>query len=227
MSRLNAEARLERNVQIIELYQNGSTTSEISTLVGVRQPQVWRILKDNKVTIRPQKADLLGKRFGSWLVVSESAGIGGHAQWLCRCDCGTERVTAATFLVMGRSKSCGCSKNDRIRTARTTHNRSSSVEYRMYAHAKKRAQEQCIPFTITLDDIIIPEFCPVLGVRLECNTGSAGWNSPSLDKLIPSLGYVKGNINVISQRANTLKSDAHAKELRAVADWLEREVNCG
>lgn len=43
----------------------------------------------------------------------------------------------------------------------------------------------------------------------------------SLDRIVPSLGYVPGNVAVISHRANRIKSDATADELRAVADWLD------
>ncbi len=50
-------------------------------------------------------------------------------------------------------------------------------------------------------------------------------DSPSVDKLIPALGYVKGNVAVISRRANQIKSDCTSgDELRQVADWLDAEL---
>jgi actin-related protein len=81
--------------------------------------------------------------------------------------------------------------------------------------AKARAKKQGIPFDITYQDIIIPEFCPYLGCKLEM---FSEWSSPSLDKKVPSLGYVKGNIQVISTKANTMKNNATQDELIAFAN---------
>jgi hypothetical protein len=52
--------------------------------------------------------DRTGQRFGRWVVVSRAPNHLHGAQWLCRCDCGTERVVAASRLARGRSQSCGC-----------------------------------------------------------------------------------------------------------------------
>lgn len=52
-------------------------------------------------------------------------------------------------------------------------------------------------------------------------------NSPSLDKLIPDLGYVKGNVAVISWRANRFKSDGTLEEIRMIADWMESQLTAG
>jgi hypothetical protein len=45
--------------------------------------------------------------------------------------------------------------------------------------------------------------------------------SPSLDRIDPSQGYIKGNVVVISHKANRLKNDAGLAELRALVAWLE------
>ena len=46
---------------------------------------------------------------------------------------------------------------------------------------------------------------------------------PSLDRIIPTKGYIPGNIAVISQRANCIKSDATSEEIEAVHNWLLRK----
>ena len=51
--------------------------------------------------------------------------------------------------------------------------------------------------TITINDLVFPERCPVLNIPL-LSTGKRTDNSPSLDRIIPSLGYVPGNVKVIS-----------------------------
>ncbi len=83
----------------------------------------------------------------------------------------------------------------------------------------KNSGREC---TISLDDIVIPEFCPVLGIRLMTKCMKRGTTSldaaPSLDRRDNSRGYVPGNVFVISQRANRLKSDASPEELRRL--WM-------
>ena len=83
--------------------------------------------------------------------------------------------------------------------------------------------ESNIPFDITPEDIFIPQYCPVLGIKLQIGNGDSD-NSPSLDRIVPVSGYVRNNIQVISTRANRIKNDATLVELRCVLHWLERVV---
>ncbi len=85
----------------------------------------------------------------------------------------------------------------------------------MIRNAKNRSLKTGCPFDITAKDFEIPEVCPVLNIPMVRGVGknSVDDNSPSLDKIVPSLGYVKGNIRVISYRANVLKSDATPEEI--------------
>lgn len=90
----------------------------------------------------------------------------------------------------------------------------------MIRNARHRAESEGYPFTITKDDIVIPTHCPILGIPLFSNGKRGGHdNSPSLDKVQPELGYVPGNVIVISNRANRLKSDASVQELRDIASF--------
>ena len=97
----------------------------------------------------------------------------------------------------------------------------------MLYKAKRRALEKSIPFDLVESDVVIPEICPVLGIRLSSAKDSSGIQSdacPTLDRVVPSLGYVSGNVEVISWRANRIKSDASADEIRAIYAWLERRA---
>lgn len=96
----------------------------------------------------------------------------------------------------------------------------------LLSSAKTRAKKAGLPFDLTIEDIQIPEVCPVLGIPLIRNLGGSypTPNSPSIDRIIPTLGYVRGNIAVISNRANTIKQDANVEELTAVRDWLDFEI---
>ena len=88
--------------------------------------------------------------------------------------------------------------------------------------ARRRAKNKGLPCTITEADTAVPEVCPVLGLTFTPGVGKNCDTSVSLDRLIPSLGYVPGNVAVISWRANRLKGDATAEELRKIADWMDR-----
>lgn len=96
----------------------------------------------------------------------------------------------------------------------------------MLKAAKERAKKAGVPFELTESDILIPSYCPVFGVKLERALGSkgAGPNSPSLDRIIPSRGYVPGNIVVISFRANAAKGDLAADELVALAEFFKNNI---
>lgn len=99
-----------------------------------------------------------------------------------------------------------------------------SITRSLLSNAKSRASKHNIPFNITVDDIIVPDVCPVLGIPLVWGAGRGRMNdnSPSLDKIIPDRGYVRGNICVISWRANRLKNDASLRELQAICDYISR-----
>ena len=85
-----------------------------------------------------------------------------------------------------------------------------------------RARAKGVPFNLTKEDIVIPSVCPVLGIPLEHGTKGFHENSPSIDRILPDKGYVRGNIIVISFRANRMKQNATTKELRQLADFFER-----
>lgn len=90
---------------------------------------------------------------------------------------------------------------------------------------KLRAKKCGIPFDLTIDDIVIPEFCPVLGLKLERGVGSSCDTSPTVDRIIASKGYVKGNVAVMSRKANSMKGGASAAEHRRIAEWMESMTN--
>lgn len=96
-------------------------------------------------------------------------------------------------------------------------------EVNMFYGAKRRATMCNVPFDIETSDIVIPKVCPALGIPLIKNTGPKAkvkYNSPTLDRAQPKLGYVKGNINVISMRANSMKGQKSLEDLKAFARWI-------
>ena len=103
--------------------------------------------------------------------------------------------------------------------------------------ARSRARDKNLPFDIDLDYVRsmvgenaeLASHCPVFGVPLDwsCIRNNGGKflpNSPSMDRVDPERGYVKGNIKIISFRANQIKNDASHQELKLVAAYLGREL---
>jgi hypothetical protein len=111
--------------------------------------------------------------------------------------------------------------------------RQERINYRRKHHdkilldaAKARASKGGLPFTITREDIVVPAHCPVFGFPLVVKEASRyrghSFNSPSVDRIIPRLGYVPGNIMVMSILANTMKQNATPEQLVAFAKWILR-----
>lgn len=72
---------------------------------------------------------------------------------------------------------------------------------------------------------MIPTHCPVLGLQFKLRIGKSGPcdTSPTLDRIDNRKGYVRGNVEVISWRANRIKCDASTSELRKVADYYDQK----
>lgn len=92
----------------------------------------------------------------------------------------------------------------------------------LFKNARKHSQEKRVDFSITLQDIIVPEFCPILGIKLKVNVGQPKEDSYSVDRINPSNGYIPGNIHIISYRANRIKNDATVKELELLFNYLNQ-----
>ena len=136
--------------------------------------------------------------------------ICGKVYWLARLD-------------WGKTPRC---KNCSAAIAGTKHGLVKSLQYQLYHSARKRALKNRIEFNIHLDDIIINECCPILGIKLdqalrkESGNRTPRQNAPSLDRIDSNKGYIPGNIMVVSYRANVLKKDGTSKEHELIASYL-------
>lgn len=92
-----------------------------------------------------------------------------------------------------------------------------SLEAKILERAKRRSYVSGIELDITIDDIKIPDKCPVFGTEFVVNTQQAA----SIDRIDSTKGYVRGNIAIISRRANTIKNDATVEELKQVIRYME------
>jgi hypothetical protein len=178
--------------------------------------RIYRTNKYGYCTVKPECLRLYEVARGDTRHISKTA---------CRI-CGELRCTTVNKAGVCRKNTCQAA----LKRERYKEDPSRYVEWteanparKMLHAARTRAKNQGVPCAITPEDIekVWVDTCPVLGIPLHRNRGCLGPDSPSLDKIRPELGYVPGNIQVISNRANAMKHDASPEELLKFAAWVQ------
>jgi hypothetical protein len=189
--------------------------------------------------------DLSGKRFGRWVVLSRSENVrhirsgivvSSNATWLCKCDCGTERVVNGCTLRRGESNSCGCldldTKRERLR-AQTGEKHPFFIKDRRVAavrqiicHYKEGAIKRGLSFDLTID-----EFSELIGMPCYyCGQPPSNINGvrahktvqvtySGLDRIDNSIGYTIKNVVPCCRTCNIAKRDMQQKDF---LDWAKR-----
>jgi hypothetical protein len=93
----------------------------------------------------------------------------------------------------------------------------------MRLSAKVRAKQNGLAFNLKIEDIVIPDICPILGIPLFTGNRNQHENAPTLDRIKPELGYVKDNIRVVCWRVNRIRNDATLDELKKLVAFLEQQ----
>lgn len=169
-----------------------------------------------------QSPSLVGMRFSFLVVMKRYAHqklcrSGPKTQWICRCDCGQLATATTGELKSSRKKSCGCAH-------RTRGGRSDTPEGVMWHAASYRARKQGVPFTISIDDIRIPDHCPVCERLFRSGKNVPALTAASLDKIEPANGYVPGNILVVCRECNLRKRDLSLSEWRRYLDKWQKAI---
>jgi hypothetical protein len=99
----------------------------------------------------------------------------------------------------------------------------ANIHVLLYHSSKSRAKKRGLEHTITVDDVIIPAKCPILNIELDHSRNKGRrYNGASLDRMDSSKGYIKGNVQVISDLANRMKQDASPEQLKAFSAWVNK-----
>lgn len=140
------------------------------------------------------------------------------SNWLCVTCC---KNYNKNLVVSGRKK---LSDSEYYYKVRKEFNKLGNVYLnRKLSGIKAKCKRLHIPFSLTCNDIIIPKICPILNIVLKFNKGlGVNDDSPSIDRIIPELGYVKGNVVVISNRANRIKNNSSLKEMKRIVGFYEK-----
>lgn len=170
--------------------------------------------------------DLTGRKFSQLLVSERSENRCNRVRWVCLCECGNTKIAFSNLLQKGVTHNCGDKlkhKSNRGGLQYTYHGLASTKKYKMFMAAKQRAKKRNVIFSITLTEMPdIPEKCPVFGFTFEKGGKGHGLRdkSPSLDKIIPEKGYSAGNVQIISGKANKMKSNATTKEIGQLYSYM-------
>lgn len=88
-----------------------------------------------------------------------------------------------------------------------------NIAHNLWKRTKDRAVKKGLEFNLLEEDIVIPTMCPILEIPIFVGTKKNYKNSPTIDRVDNSKGYIKGNVKIISMLANTMKNSASRKEL--------------
>lgn len=115
-----------------------------------------------------------------------------------------------------------CYECQQLASNKCYHDTKNDIEKRrkqILTRVRQRAERNNIPFDIEVDDLVWNETCPIFGYVISYDEADRD-RSPSLDKTDPSLGYTKGNVVVMSMRANRAKWDMTPSEIGNLYEYI-------
>lgn len=96
---------------------------------------------------------------------------------------------------------------------------------KMFRKLKTQSGPRQSKFDLVFEDIEWPTHCPILKIELDYSLNKrAKFNTPSFDKVIPSKGYVRGNVYIISAKANFLKNNSSYEEVCAIRTYMKKAI---
>ena len=115
-----------------------------------------------------------------------------------------------------------CSENKDKRSEKGRNLRTANPAKYLFDHVKQRCKQSGMEFNLEPSDIVVPAECPVFFIPLKVADGKMDDNSPSVDRIDPTKGYVKGNICVISWLANRIKNNGTLEDRLKIIAHMEK-----
>jgi len=140
----------------------------------------------------------------------------------CRKD---QDISEFTFRSERQSYRSICKSCKRIAQKERYNNHRTNAWFKLKCtRARSRSQHIKVPFNLTAEylESIWTGYCPVTGIELLQDVGRTHPQLAELDRMVPELGYVQGNVTFISTRMNRLKNDATLEELQALCAWIKQ-----
>jgi len=168
--------------------------------------------------------DLIGQTFARWTVLAYL----GRSYWLCKCSCGTEKRVFSGNLVNGKTLSCGCLRDEVLTATRTTHGKTGTPEYKVWAGMKRRCQnknEQAYARYGARGVTVCERWSNSFECFLE-DMGERPSDQHSIDRIDNNKGYEPGNCRWIANPEQARnKTNNHLVTYqgitRTLAEWAQ------
>lgn len=120
------------------------------------------------------------------------------------------------------SQKCKSRFNEASRRKQAKNGDKKAILRILLRECRNKAKNRGIYCNIKVDDIDLPEYCPVFNIKLEFRGGD---NSYSLDRIDSTKDYTPDNVQVISWRANRLKNNGTLEDFKKIVEWMEKNKN--
>jgi hypothetical protein len=172
--------------------------------------------------------DLTGKRFERLLVIKRAEsyrGLSGKTvtMWLCKCDCGNEKIVSRSALISGNTKSCGC-YNEAIHTLP---DKEASIN-RIYSIYKYHAEKRKLPFELSKEEFLQLTrkncyYCGKQPSNIQKNIHNQGdFTYNGIDRINPLFGYTINNVVSCCWECNKAKGKRNMEDF---IKWINDVYN--
>lgn len=224
---------------IVNSYAEGQALSVIGERYNVSRPTIQRVVKGNYPAYIGKKRAITAKdgqtkkcsKCGQELPLeafNKGNSLYGRRSFCRECEKKVqntpERRKRRRELEILRRQNPEYVKKSNERDKLRIHSNPNSIKLALLRSAKQRAKTKGLEFNIDVTDIELPEVCPLLGIPLFSSYREEGKtidHSFSIDRINPNKGYIKGNVWVISYKANRIKNDASLEELELLVKNLK------
>ena len=176
--------------------------------------------------------DETGNQYGNLTVISRAPNNKYHvARWLCLCGCGNYITVIGQRLRNGKVGSCGC--------LNTSHKRSGNTIYKkMHALTRWQCKQRGVPFDLSWEDVrdIVNKECSYCGrqpytTKYAYHRSKLGIKDEALvlngiDRVVPNLGYIMGNVVSCCKYCNRAKSDLSLDEFKILITNIYHHTVC-
>ena len=224
---------------IVNSYAEGQSLSKIGERYNVSRPTIQKIVKGNYPAYTGKKRAIIAKE-GQTKTCSKCKqelpleafnkgnSLYGRRSFCRECEkkiqSAPDRKKRRRELELLRRQDPEYVRKTNERDKRRVHNNPQSTKLALLRSAKQRAKSRGLDFNIDASDIDLPDKCPLLGIPLFSSYKGENKtydNSYSIDRIDPRKGYIKGNVWVISYKANRIKNDATLDELETLVKNLK------
>lgn len=196
---------------------------------GTTKDGYQHICKNCSGSYRIIVVDEIGRRHGRLLVIEQAGNqLDGHAQWLCKCDCGSETVVRGTHLRQKRIASCGCLQDEARRNPEIRYKlpKGEASLNNLLLNYKNKANKKSLVWDIDREQfrLLTQQLCHYCGTKpKQVHPPGGRYNGPwiynGLDRIDNKSGYTLENVVPCCSQCNWGKRD---KTVENFLSWVER-----